>query len=122
MTSTITKAYKEGYKEGYKAGKRKAINEDYKYMDNGFLIQKLDALIDDMESTEVTDFADDLRSVTDSAYDYGFNDREICEQYWSIWKEMKHTRDPVILDFADELYDLVQPYIEIARDSVDPIA
>lgn len=93
--------------ESRKQDSRESLKEDA-----GKTIQKLDALVDDMTSAGVLDFADDIYSAVNGAYQYGFEDREIREELYSVWTEMKHTRDPLILDYADKLYDIVKPYID----------
>lgn len=90
----------------------KKINRKNLKEDAGKTIQQLDSLIDDMESAGVMDFTDDLRSATDGAYDYGFDDRETREQYLSILDKMQYSRDPVILDYADKLYRIIRTYID----------
>lgn len=99
--------YADHVEESKKQNNRKSLKEDA-----GKTIQKLDALVDDMTSAGVLDFADDIYSAVNGAYQYGFEDREVREELCSVWTEMKHTRDPLILDYADKLYDIVKPYID----------
>lgn len=99
--------YADHVEESKKQDSRKSLKEDA-----GKTIQKLDALVDDMTSAGVLDFADDICSAVNGAYQYGFEDREIREELYSVWTEMKHTRDPLVLDYADKLYDIVKPYID----------
>lgn len=99
--------YADHVEESREPNSKKSLKEDADQA-----IQQLDSLAEDMESAGVTDFADDIRSATDGAYQYGFEDREVSEELLSIYKEMNHTRDPLILDYADQLYDIAGQYIE----------
>lgn len=102
-----------------KKSNRKTSRIEESGMDEAHAIVALDELIKDMESAGVTDFADDLNSINQAIYDYGISDRENCESLYRLHKEMVHTRDPLILDYARQLMHIVGPYIRITAKYIE---
>lgn len=75
--------------------------------DSADLIAQLKDIYDDISDSDyASDFADDIHNIIKGFDTYGTDDKVTRGELWDIVKEMRHQRDPILQDWANDLGDV----------------